>query len=110
MSDINKKTHLLLFFSFNFYFVILLDFIKIQIDPLTFRDSFDGNFSNVLDKKPNLNTESITNFNEIQSSVLFESDIDKSQSYAQWEYINTFFLNVSILGFNKICKLIKSKF
>lgn len=40
-------------------------------------------FANILNKKPNLNTDSITNFNTMQLSIFFNSNIDKYQLYAK---------------------------
>ena len=110
------------------------------IDLLNFGDSFDGSLDNASDKKPftlttpdvhllenpylpwnlfatqhidqniDLNTDSIADFNAIQSSIFPESDIDNLQLYPRTKHVNTFFLSASTPGFNKIRTGIKSKF
>lgn len=72
---------LLLFFLFHFCFIILLDFIEIEIDLLTFEVSFDGSFSNLSDKKPKLNIKIIPNFYRMRLSVPPKSDTNKLDIY-----------------------------
>lgn len=43
-------------------------------------------------------------------NIFHKLDITEPWQYAWLEYDNTISLNIFILGFNRICKLIKSKF
>lgn len=46
----------------------------------------------------------------MQSNAFFESNKNKTELYTQSEFMTIFFFYVSTLGFNRICKSIKSKF
>lgn len=110
------------------------------MDPLNFCDSFGGSLDDASDEEPStlttpgvplpvnpylprnpfaaqhidqdtgLDTDSIADFNAMQSSVSPESDTDNSQLYPRWKHVSTFLLSASTPGFNKIRKSIKSKF
>ena len=110
--------------------------LKDTIDPLNFGDSFGGSLDDASNEEPStltipgvllpvnsylfrnpfaaqnidqntgLNTDSIADFNTMQSNVPLESNKDNPQLYQRWKHVSTFSFSACTPGFNQIRKSI----